>query len=59
MPAKWVRAPQARAQLFPLIEIVSKMGSAVLMLLADYEALEQTTYLLRRPARATHPPESI
>ncbi|MHB1172916.1 MAG: type II toxin-antitoxin system Phd/YefM family antitoxin [Lacisediminihabitans sp.] len=29
------------------IEIVSKKGSAVLMSLADYGALEETAYLLR------------
>ncbi len=64
-----ITASQARAQLFPLIakvieahvpiEIVSKKGSAVLMSLADYEALEETAYLLRSPANATHLLESI
>lgn len=59
-----ITASQARAQLFPLIEqvnddhvpveIVSKKGSAVLMSLADYEALEETAYLLRSPANAAH-----
>lgn len=59
-----ITASQARAQLFPLIEkvnedhspieIVSKKGSAVLMSLADFEALEETAYLLRTPANATH-----
>jgi antitoxin YefM len=36
------------------IEIVSKKGSAVLMSLADFEALEETNYLLRSPANAAH-----
>ena len=64
-----ITASQARAQLFPLIEkvnedhapieIVSKRGSAVLMSLADYEALEETAYLLRIPANAAHLLESI
>lgn len=64
-----ITASQARAQLFPLIEkvnadhapieIVSKKGNAVLMSLSDYEALEETAYLLRTPANATHLLESI
>ena len=64
-----ITASQARAQLFPLIEkvnqdhvpieIVSKKGSAVLMSLADYQALEETAYLLRSPANATRLLESI
>lgn len=64
-----ITASQARAELFPLIEkvnadhapieIVSKKGSAVLMSLADYEALQETAYLLRTPANAAHLLESI
>lgn len=64
-----ITASQARAGLFPLIEkvnadhtpieIVSKKGSAVLMSLADFEALEETAYLLRTPANAAHLLESI
>jgi antitoxin YefM len=64
-----ITASHARAQLFPLIEqvnndhvpieIVSKKGSAVLMSLADFEALEETAYLLRSPANATRLLESI
>lgn len=41
------------------MEIVSKRGSAVLMSLADYEALQETAYLLRTPANAQHLLESI
>lgn len=64
-----ITASQARAELFPLIErvnadhtpieIVSKKGSAVLMSLADFEALQETAYLLRTPANAAHLLESI
>jgi antitoxin YefM len=64
-----ITASQARAQLFPLIEkvnadhvpveIVSKKGNAVLMSLEDFEALQETAYLLRTPANAAHLLESI
>ena len=55
-------ASEARKNLFPLIEqvnidrrpieITSKRGDAVLMSRADFEALEETAYLLRSPANA-------
>ena len=64
-----ITASEARARLFPLIEqvnadhapieIVSKKGSAVLMSLEDYEALQETAYLLRTPANAAHLTASI
>ncbi len=57
-----VTASEARKTLFPLIEqvnedhmpveITSKRGSAVLMSLPDYLALQETAYLLRVPANA-------
>ena len=62
-------ASEARKNLFPLIEqvnndrqpieITSKRGDAVLMSLADYEALEETAYLLRSPANARRLLESL
>jgi len=55
-------ASEARKNLFPLIEqvnndhtpveITSKNGDAVLISRADYDALEETAYLLRVPANA-------
>ena len=57
-----ITASEARRGLFPLIqqvnddatavEITSKAGSAVLMSLTEYEALQETAYLLRSPANA-------
>ncbi len=57
-----ITASEARRSLFPLIqqvnedasavEITSKAGSAVLISLAEYEALQETAYLLRSPANA-------
>lgn len=57
-----VTASEARKSLFPLIEqvnddhvpveITSKRGSAVLMSLEDYLALQETAHLLRVPANA-------
>ena len=62
-------ASEARKNLFPLIEqvnndrrpveITSKRGDAVLMARADYEALEETAYLLRSPANARRLLESL
>ena len=57
-----ITATEARKTLFPLlervtedhtpVEITSKHGSAVLISMADYEALHETAYLLRSPANA-------
>lgn len=57
-----ITASEARRRLFPLIEevnsdrtaveIVSKQGSAYLVSAAEYEALQETAYLLRSPANA-------
>jgi len=57
-----ITASEARRNLFPLIEqvnadrtpieITSKRGTAVLMSIDDYHALEETAYLLRSPANA-------
>ncbi len=57
-----ISASEARRQLFPLIEqvnedhiaveITSKKGNAVLMSRADYDAMQETAYLLRSPANA-------
>ncbi|WP_430867548.1 type II toxin-antitoxin system Phd/YefM family antitoxin [Demequina aurantiaca] len=57
-----ITASEARKSLFPLIqqvnddatpvEITSKGGSAVLMSLTEYEALQETAYLLRSPTNA-------
>ncbi len=57
-----ITASEARRRLFPLIdevnsdrtavEIVSKHNSAYLVSAAEYEALQETAYLLRSPANA-------
>ncbi len=57
-----VTASQARKNLFPLIEqvnndrttiqITSRRGDAVLMSRDEYDALEETSHLLRSPANA-------
>ena len=62
-------ASEARKNLFPLIEqvnndrrpieITSKRGDAVLMSRADYDALEETAYLLRSPANVRRLLESL
>ncbi len=64
-----ITASEARKNLFPLIEqvnddhtaveITSKRGSAVLMSRADYDALQETAYLLRAPANARRLMESL
>jgi antitoxin YefM len=64
-----ITASEARKNLFPLIEqvnndhqpveITSKRGDAVLMSRADYDALEETAYLLRVPANASWLLESL
>lgn len=57
-----ITASEARRELFTLIErvnqdrseieITSKRGSAVLMSRAEYDALQETAYLLRSPGNA-------
>ncbi|MDN5931643.1 MAG: type II toxin-antitoxin system prevent-host-death family antitoxin [Pseudonocardia sp.] len=57
-----ITASEARKNLFPLIEqvnddriaveITSRRGNAVLISKAEYDALEETAYLLRVPANA-------
>jgi antitoxin YefM len=64
-----ITASEARKNLFPLIEqvnrdsapveITSRRGDAVLISRSDYEALEETAYLLRSPANAKHLLESL
>ncbi len=64
-----ITASEARKNLFPLIEqvnddhtaveITSRRGSAVLMSRADYDALQETAYLLRAPANARRLLESL
>jgi antitoxin YefM len=64
-----ISASEARKSLFPLIErinddhthveITSKHGNAVLMSLDEYEALQETAYLLRAPANARRLIESL
>ena len=64
-----ITASEARKHLFPLIErvnddrqpveITSKRGDAVLIARADYEALQETAYLLRTPANARRLLESL
>ena len=64
-----ITAGEARKNLLTLIEqvnddrrpveITSRRGDAVLMSRADYEALEETAYLLRAPANARRLLESL
>ncbi|MGP3935918.1 type II toxin-antitoxin system Phd/YefM family antitoxin [Nonomuraea sp. KM88] len=63
-----ITASEARRRLFPLIEevnndrsaveIVSKSGNAYLVAAEEYEALQETAYLLRSPANARRLMES-
>lgn len=64
-----VTASEARKNLFPLIEkvnedrtpieITSRRGDAVLMSRADFDALQETAYLLRAPQNARRLLESL
>lgn len=64
-----VTASEARKNLFPLIEqvnqdhspveITSRRGDAVLLSRSEYDALQETAYLLRVPANAHHLLESL
>jgi len=64
-----ITVSEARKNLFPLIEqvnedrtpveITSKHGDAVLMARADYDALNETAWLLRAPANARRLLESL
>ncbi len=57
-----ISASEARSRLFPLIQqvnddhapvrITSRSGDAVLMSAEDYDAWQETIYLLRSPANA-------
>jgi antitoxin YefM len=64
-----ISASEARKTLFPLIErvnddhtpieIVSKRGNAVLVSKEDWDAMVETSYLLRSPANAKRLAESV
>lgn len=64
-----ISASEARKNLFPLIEqvnrdrtpieITSKRGTAVLISIDDYRALEETAHLLRSPTNARRLLESL
>lgn len=64
-----ITASEARKNLFPLIEKVnddrsvieinSRRGDAVLMSRADFDALQETAYLLRGPRNARRLLESL
>ncbi|MCX6387922.1 MAG: type II toxin-antitoxin system prevent-host-death family antitoxin [Solirubrobacterales bacterium] len=64
-----ITASDARKRLFPLIEqvnedqtpieITSKKGDAVLLSRSEFDALQETAYLLRSPANARRLFESI
>jgi antitoxin YefM len=64
-----ISASEARKSLFPLIErvntdhtpvrITSRSGDAVLMAADDYDAWQETVYLLRSPANARSLMEAV
>ncbi|MEV6613694.1 type II toxin-antitoxin system Phd/YefM family antitoxin [Streptomyces sp. NPDC051051] len=64
-----ISAGEARRDLFPLIKrvndghtpvrISSKSGDAVIMSADDYEAWQETVYLLRSPANARRLTEAV
>ena len=64
-----ISASEARSRLFPLIQqvnddhlpvrISSKGGDAVLMSAADFDAWQETIYLLRSPANARRLMEAV
>lgn len=64
-----ISASEARQRLFPLIEqvntdhepvrIASKAGDAVLMSADDYDAWQETVYLLRSPENARRLMEAV
>ncbi|MGH3764233.1 MAG: type II toxin-antitoxin system Phd/YefM family antitoxin [Pseudonocardiaceae bacterium] len=64
-----ITASEARRSLFPLIEqvnndhiaieITSKKGNAVLLSREDYDAMQETAFLLRSPANAAWLMQSI
>lgn len=64
-----ISASQARRRLFPLLEqvnsdhvpvrISSKSGDAVLMSADDYDAWQETVYLLRSPENARRLMEAV
>ena len=64
-----ISASQARERLFPLLEqvntdhepvrITSKAGDAVLMSADDYDAWQETVYLLRSPENARRLMQSV
>lgn len=64
-----ITASEARKNLFPLIEqvnedhssveITSRRGDAVLLSRAEFDALQETAYLLRVPANARHLLDSL
>ncbi|MGH3635070.1 type II toxin-antitoxin system Phd/YefM family antitoxin [Mycobacterium sp.] len=64
-----ISASEARQRLFPLLEqvntdhepvrITSRAGDAVLMSAADYDAWQETVYLLRSPENARRLMEAV